>query len=90
MTDPVYTVRFEDQAAKEVAKLDKPIRQRVLARARTLGEDPRPPGCVQMKGYPGLWRVKAGDYRLLYTVRDGELLVLVLTVAHRRESYRDL
>ncbi|MFW6638536.1 type II toxin-antitoxin system RelE family toxin [Nocardiopsis algeriensis] len=90
MSSRPYTVRFESQAAKEIAKLDRPVRRRVLDKVGALGKDPRPSGCVQIKGHAGLWRVKAGDYRVLYTIRDSELLVLVLTVAHRRESYRNL
>ncbi|RCV49882.1 type II toxin-antitoxin system RelE/ParE family toxin [Marinitenerispora sediminis] len=71
-----------------MAKLDKPVRTRVLAKIRGLADHPRPPGCVQLKGHPGLWRVEVGDHRIVYPVRDGQLLVLVLNAAHRSVSYR--
>ncbi|GAA1463655.1 type II toxin-antitoxin system RelE/ParE family toxin [Nocardiopsis exhalans] len=66
------------------------MQRRVVDKARALAKGPRPPGCVRVKGAVDLWRVRVGDYRLVYTIRDGELLVLVLSVAHRSEVYRDL
>lgn len=57
----------------------------------TLQADPRPPGCRAMVGQPNRWRVRvggAGDYRIVYEIHDQQLLVLVITIAHRREVYR--
>lgn len=90
MTGQAYAVRFDAPAAKQVGKLDKPVQRRVLDKAHDLAKDPRPPGCVQIKDAVDLWRVRVGDYRIVYTIRDGELLVLVLSVAHRGEVYRNL
>ena len=53
-----------------------------------LAIDPRPPGCIQLKGGSGEYRVRVGDYRIIYEVQDGELIVLVLRLGHRREVYR--
>jgi mRNA interferase RelE/StbE len=53
-----------------------------------LAQDPRPPGAKKLHGEPGLFRVRAGDYRVIYTVRDKVLLVLVLAIGHRRDVYR--
>ncbi|WP_187347186.1 type II toxin-antitoxin system RelE/ParE family toxin [Nocardiopsis sp. CNR-923] len=63
MTDRPYAVRFDTPAAKQVKKLDKSLQRRVLDKAHELAKDPRPPGCVKVKGTTDLWRVKVGDYR---------------------------
>lgn len=85
-----YAVAFEDQALRQLGKLDKPVRLRISRKVRELAVDPRPAGSIPLKGDTDSWRVRVGDYRIVYTIRDGELLVLVLSVAHRREVYRDL
>ncbi|MFE1166945.1 type II toxin-antitoxin system RelE/ParE family toxin [Nocardiopsis sp. NPDC058789] len=86
----IYTVSFAEQAYKQLDKLDKPVRLRIARKVQELTVDPRPAGSIPLKGEPDLWRVRVGDYRIVYAIRDGELLVLVLSVAHRREVYRDL
>ncbi|NYH52510.1 mRNA interferase RelE/StbE [Nocardiopsis arvandica] len=86
----LYTVSFADQALKQLGKLDKPIRLRIARKVQELAADPRPSGSIPLKGDTGAWRVKAGDYRIIYMIHDGQLVVLVLSVAHRREVYRDL
>lgn len=53
-----------------------------------LAEEPRPPGCIQLKGGNGELRMRVGDYRVIYVLNDGELVVLVLRVGQRREVYR--
>jgi len=85
-----YTVRYDPRALKELAKLDRPVARRIVKFVDALSADPRPPGCRALVGYPGLWRIRIGDYRVVYTVKDAELVVLVLRAAHRSESYRNL
>ena len=53
-----------------------------------LAENPRPQGCKKLKGDDNLWRVRAGDYRIVFSIHDDLLLVLVIRIAHRREVYR--
>lgn len=89
MSEP-YTVSFADQALKQLGKLDKPIRLRITRKIRELAVDPRPAGSTPLKGDTESWRVRVGDYRIVYAIHDGTLVVLVLSVAHRREVYRDL
>jgi mRNA interferase RelE/StbE len=55
---------------------------------RALGADPRPPGCKELAGDIAYYRIRVGDYRVLYEVRDREILVLVIKIGHRREVYR--
>lgn len=53
-----------------------------------LASDPRPPRCVKLSGRDNQWRVRAGDYRVVYEVHDAQLLVLVIEIGHRSEIYR--
>ncbi|MFE3460805.1 type II toxin-antitoxin system RelE/ParE family toxin [Nocardiopsis aegyptia] len=85
-----YEVVFDGRAGKELGKLDKPVARRVYAAVMALTEEPRPDGCRQLSGYPGLWRIRVGDHRVVYSIDDGRLVVLALRVAHRRDVYRKL
>jgi mRNA interferase RelE/StbE len=82
-----YEVRLAPAAVRQLRKLDPPGRRRVQAAIDLLAEDPRPPGARQLVGGAGEWRVLTGDFRIIYDIRDGELLVLVVTVGHRRDVY---
>ena len=83
-----YRVEFKPSAAKAVRKLDAESRRRVIARAEALADDPRPPGAEKLEGMPDLYRIRVGDYRIIYQVTDRILLVLVVRVGHRRDVYR--
>lgn len=85
-----YTIALRSAVEKQIAALDKPIRRRVAASIDALATDPRPAGAVALQGLPGVLRVRVGDYRIVYTVNDGELIVLIVDVGHRREIYRGL
>jgi len=78
------------KALRELTKLDKSAARRILKAVDALSVDPRPSGTRPLVGYPDLWRIRVGDYRAIYTVKDAELAVLVLRVAHRSDVYRDL
>lgn len=82
-----YRVEFTTAAAKEVRKLDPPVRRRILAGISQLELDPRPHGVRKLSGYENAWRLRIGDYRALYEVIDNEILVTVVRVAHRRDVY---
>ena len=82
-----YEVRLTPAAVRQLRKLDPPGRRRVQAAIDLLAEDPRPPGARQLVGGAGEWRVRTGDFRIIYDIRDGELLVLVVKVGHRRDVY---
>jgi mRNA interferase RelE/StbE len=85
-----YHVTFTSSAARAVRRFDRPTQRRLLDATDALAGDPRPHGVKALKGAEGLLRVRVGDYRIIYAVRDAELVVLVVKVAHRREVYRDL
>ena len=74
---------------KEIADLPHGVRDRVIRAIRRLAEDPRPRGARKMMGeMRGAWRIRVGDYRVIYDVDDDERLVIILAVLHRREAYR--
>lgn len=85
-----YKVQFRRSAEKSLEKLDPRSRARILRGIVALADDPRPPGVKALSGQEALWRIRIGDFRVVYQVRDDELLVLVVRVAHRREVYRSL
>ncbi len=82
-----YRVEFTSAAARQVRKLPRPARDRVLDAIEDLGEDPRPHGAKKLVGERTAWRIRIGDYRVLYDVFDSELTVSVVRAAHRREVY---
>ncbi len=82
-----YRVILPKSVQKELDRLPPAISDRILARLRGLEIDPRPPDVKKLKGRPA-WRIRVGDYRVIYQINDLELIVVVVTVGHRREVYR--
>ena len=83
-----YRIVVSPAAARQLRKLDPPARRRVQAAVELLAQDPRPGGARKLVGGEGEWRVRTGDYRIVYEIDDGVLVVLVLAVGHRRDIYR--
>jgi len=83
-----YEVTLAPAAARQLRKLDPHVRRRVQAAIELLAEDPRPPAATRLVGGAGEWRVRTGDYRIVYEIQQDQLLVLVLNVGHRREIYQ--
>ncbi len=83
-----YQVDLVPAAARQLRKLDPQGRRRVQAAIELLAEDPRPPAAKMLVNSDGAWRVRVGDYRVVYEIEDGHLVVLVLAIGHRREIYR--
>ena len=77
-------------AQTQIRKLDPVAQDRVIRTIALLGSNPRPPKATQLVGGGGEWRVRTGDYRIVYEVHDDVLVVLVVRVGHRREVYRNL
>jgi mRNA interferase RelE/StbE len=84
----VYQLITKPSAEKQIARLPSPIRRRVYEALDGLCENPRPRGCVKLEGGEDLWRIRVGDYRVIYTIEDDVLVVLVVRVAHRKDVYR--
>jgi mRNA interferase RelE/StbE len=83
-----HRVIISDAAKRDLRHLDKVLQQRVAARLQTLAIEPRPPGVLKLRGRENQWRLRVGDYRILYEVDDAAKLVRILRIAHRREVYR--
>jgi mRNA interferase RelE/StbE len=82
------TVIVSEKAAKEVARLPRSVAQRVVQLIEGLEQDARPGGCLKLKGEQDLWRIRIGDYRVLYSIDDESKSVVVLGVKHRSDAYR--
>lgn len=89
MTSP-YRIELTRDALRTLAKLDKPVRRRIQVAIDKLADDPRPAGMTALRGAPGAYRVRVGDYRIVYALHDDRLLIVVIDIGHRREVYRDL
>ncbi|WP_236793280.1 type II toxin-antitoxin system RelE/ParE family toxin [Amycolatopsis sp. GM8] len=84
-----YSIEITREALRALAKLDKPIRRRLQAAIDKLGSEPRPHGARALQGLKGAYRVRVGDYRIVYTIDDGRLIVVIVDLGHRREIYRN-
>ena len=85
-----FRLVFKRSAAKELASLPKAAQSRIRTRLLALVENPSPKGAKALQGHPDLFRLRVGDYRIIYRVDGRELLVLIIKVGHRRDIYRGL
>ena len=83
-----YSVQIKKSAQKEIRELPKPMIKRVLTKIYALADDPRPSGSRKLIGYENYWRIRVGNYRVIYTIDDGVLLVEVIAVRHRKDAYQ--
>jgi mRNA interferase RelE/StbE len=83
-----YVVTLAPSAARQLRKFDPRARRRLQAAIDLLSTDPRPPAATRSVGGAGEWRVRTGDYRIIYEIHDAELVVLVLPLGQRRQVYR--
>jgi mRNA interferase RelE/StbE len=83
---PEYTVFILPSAQKQLNKLPNAIATRIEDKLMELERDPRPTGCKKLKGRDA-WRIRIGDYRVIYEISDGVLIVTVIAIGHRREIY---
>jgi len=83
-----YAVTFARSARRELEELALPLSTRILSKIEDLANEPRPLGTRKVQGNQNLWRIRVGDYRVIYSVNDGQRIVDVVKVRHRREAYR--
>ncbi len=83
-----YEIRIARRAAKSLGSLQRRDQQRIRAAIELLAGAPRPPACVALSGEADVYRVRVGDYRLVYEVLDDVLLIHVVRIGHRRDVYR--
>ena len=80
-------LNIKHSAQKELNALDDALFARIDAKVLALANNPRPPGCKKLRDFKDQWRIRIGDYRVVYTPDDAEKTITVMHVAHRREVY---
>ena len=83
-----YSILLAPSAERQLKALAESIQKRIVKRLRTLTGNPRPQGVKKLAGEDDLYRIREGDYRIIYTIRDKELIVLVVKIGDRKEIYR--
>lgn len=83
-----YTVVYGKGASKELRRLDKGVQSKICGATETLAANPRPRGCRKMVGYLHRWRIRIGDFRIVYDIHDEVVTVHVIKIGHRRDVYR--
>jgi mRNA interferase RelE/StbE len=82
-----YAVEVKPSARKELEALPDNVLPRVVTKLEALGHTPRPAGCKKLKGYKSQWRIRVGDWRVVYIIDDSAKVASVTRIAHRREVY---
>jgi mRNA interferase RelE/StbE len=83
----VHEVRLGRSATKELESLPGPILERIAKKIDSLAEQARPAGCKKLRGADDLWRVRVGDYRIIYAVDDDAAVVEIRVIRHRKDAY---
>ena len=86
----MYKVDVGPKASKFIRKQNQQTQYQIIKKLRDLEANPRPHGCKRLKGKQALYRVRTGDYRIIYTIKDNQLLVLVVQIGNRRDVYRSV
>lgn len=82
-----YSVTFSRSAHKELEALSNPLLQRIFTKIENLSGEPRPSGCTKLQGFSDLWRIRIGDYRVVYSIDDNSKTIDIIRIRHRREVY---
>ncbi len=82
-----YTVIIPKPVQKQLDDLPEKQRERLLTDIRLLADVPRPSGVKKLKGYENMYRIRVGNYRVIYEIQDQEMLVLILSSIHRKDAY---
>jgi len=89
-TGATWQVILSRNPKKVIRRVPADLRRRILAKLHTLEKNPRPTGCKKLVGLASLYRVRVGNWRIIYTIKDEELIVLVLEIVPRGSAYRNL
>jgi mRNA interferase RelE/StbE len=84
----MYEVFLESRAERDLRRLPAPTFARIIQAVQALAQNPRPPGCRKIVGSQNDWRIRIGDYRVIFEIVEKEKAVRVMRVRHRREAYR--
>jgi len=84
-----YSITFARSARKELENLPSHLAERIFAKIVALGTTPRPSGCAKLRGEQKLWRIRIGEYRVIYSIDDRAKLIDISVIRHRKDVYRD-
>lgn len=84
----MYQLLIKENAAKQILKLPDAIIRRIDVKIQLLVENPRPSDCKKLKGFHDLYRIRVGDYRIIYSIDDNLLVIEVIQVGNRKDVYR--
>ena len=82
-----YKIFIEKSAQKSLSKIPSPYQDRIINAVQALAKNPRPAGCKKLSGREA-WRIRIGNYRVLYEIHDDTLIVFVIVIGHRKDIYR--
>ncbi|MBN1941918.1 MAG: type II toxin-antitoxin system RelE/ParE family toxin [Phycisphaerae bacterium] len=85
-----YQIRIKQKAEKALAQIPNPHRRRIAQAIDALARTPRPAGCTKLTGADNAYRIRVGDYRIVYEIVDKVLIVYIIRIAHRKDIYRGL
>jgi mRNA interferase RelE/StbE len=85
-----YRIEVKPQAEKALAKIPNPHRRRIATAIDGLAKTPRPAGCTRLVGAEDAYRIRVGDYRIVYEIVDRVIIVYIIRIAHRKDVYRGL
>ncbi|HEX8816011.1 MAG TPA: type II toxin-antitoxin system RelE/ParE family toxin [Terriglobales bacterium] len=83
-----YRLEFTTSALREMRALDRQFQRRIADKINALCDEPLPPGSKKLQGQPDHFRIRVGDYRVIYRLDGSRVVVVIVRVGHRREAYR--
>ena len=83
----MFRVSITSRAERELKRLDRPVKNRIVSSILALAFDPRPPGCLKVRSEEGVWRIRVGDWRVGYQIDDNASEIVVVRIAHRSDFY---
>jgi mRNA interferase RelE/StbE len=87
MIVPRYRIFYKPSADRELQRLPVDVQRRIVKAVHRLADNPRPAGCIKLKGSERTWRIRIGDYRVIYEIYDDRLVVYVIEVVDRKDAY---
>jgi len=84
----MYIIQIRKKALKEIKDISPPYKQNIINAINNLADNPRPQGCKKLKGEEELYRIRIGDYRVVYSIEDKIKIVEIIRVEHRKDIYK--
>ena len=84
-----YQIEWKSSSFKELKRLDRKVIQRIVSAVESLSSDPRPAGVRKLRGSERSYRIRVGEYRIVYEINDDRLIIIVIRVRHRKDVYRN-